>query len=454
MIILESVFLIGSSIVFFLYLLFVFYLKYNKTDIYFYFKHKLFFNIFVFLLFFIRILVDNTDGSIPPLLANKEYIVYLERAGHSNKEYKIIRSVPKEPRLIDCTVTVHGTNSKEMVVAGRFSCKEIQGGRLAFSDWRILKNDFSILKEITLFIDESLPVNKVGDLARGIICGDRNAISADDRFLFQHAGTMHLFAVSGLHVGCMFLLFDLVGKCLSVCLILRGIIALIACGFYVVLVGEPNSAVRAWLMLATFFFAVVIHRKNLPLSSLCISALIILAISPQEVFSAGFQLSFTIVAVIIWTFKGFSKSNFPSAALFYVATPFILCLACSVGSSLIVIDYFGYFSGLSIIANLLIYPFIFIFFTLSLCCIFISNHFLTFFLEFVGSHIIQVSSYFGSLNNQIFGNILLPDIPNLLHFLFICLFIFTFYMDFSFNKRFTFIAILYSLINFLCFYFS
>jgi len=207
-------------------------------------------------------------------------------------------------------------------------------------------------------------------------------------------------------------------------------------------------------MLATFFFAVVIHRKNLPLSSLCISALIILAISPQEVFSAGFQLSFTIVAVIIWTFKGFSKSNFPSAALFYVVTALILCLACSVGSSLIVIDYFGYFSGLSIISNILIYPFIFIFFTLSLCCVFISKQFLVFFLEFVGSHIIQVSSYFGALNNQIFGNILFPDIPNLLHFLFLCLFVFTFYADFSFTKRFTFIAILYSLINFLCFYFS
>ena len=454
MIILDSLFFIGSSIVFFLNLLFVLYLKCKKSDFYYLFRHKLLINTFVFLFFLIRLLVDNIGGKIPPLLTNKEYFVYLESTGRNNNEYKIITSVPKDSKLTNCTVAVRGANKEEMWVAGRFLDHEKKGKGFAFREWRILKKEFSILEKISLFINESLPVNKAGDLARGIICGDRHAVSANDRFLFQHAGTMHLFAVSGLHVGCMFLLFDLVGKCLSIGLFFRGIIALITCAFYVVLVGEPNSAVRAWLMLATFFFALIIHRKNFPLSSLCISALIILAFSPQEVFSAGFQLSFTIVAVIIWTFKGLSKSNFPSTSLFYVVTALILCLACSVGSSLIVIDCFGYFSGLSIISNMLIYPFIFIFFTLSLCCIFISNHFLVFFLEFVGSHIIQVSSYFGALNNQIFGNILFPDIPNLLHFLFLCLFVFTFYADFSFTKRFTFIAILYSLINFLCFYFS
>ena len=454
MIILDSSFFFGSSIVFFLFLFFVFYLKYKKADIYYYFKHKLVINTFVFLFFFIRLLVDNIDGTAPPDLINKEYFVYLETTGHGNNEYKIKKSIPEESDLINCIVSVRGANREEMWVAGRFFSHEIQAGRLVFSDWRILEKDSSILKKITLFINDSLPINKTGNLARGIICGDRHAISADDRFLFQHAGTMHLFAVSGLHVGCMFLVFDLFGKCLSVSLGLRGVIALLASCFYVVLVGLPNSAVRAWIMLATFVFSISIHRKKFPLSSLSISAMIILAISPQVVFSAGFQLSFTIVAVILWTFKGFSKKDFISAARFYIVTAFILCLACSVGSSLIVIDYFRYFSGLSIISNILIYPIVFIFFTVSLCCVFISNNFLFYFLDLVGSYIILVSSYFGSLNNQLFGDILFPDIPNLVHFLFACFFLVTFYTNFSFTKRFTIIAILYSLINFLCFYFS
>jgi len=454
MIILDNLFFIGSSIVFLLYLSFVLYLKYKKTDIYYYFKYKILINIFVFLFFLIRLLVDNADDTIPPLLTNKEYFIYLETTGKGGNEYKIIRSVPKESKLINCTVTVRGANREEMWVAGRFLENEIQSGLLVFSDWRKLKKNSSIFEEITLFINHSLPLNKAGNLARGIICGDRHAISADDRFLFQHAGTMHLFAVSGLHVGCLFLVFDLVGKCLSVSLGLRGIIALLACGFYVVLVDQPNSAIRAWLMLATFFFSISLNRKNFPLSSLCISAMIILAISPQDVFSTGFQLSFTIVAVILWSFRGFSKRDFRSAYRFYVATALILCLACSVGSSLIVIDYFKYFSGLSIISNILIYPIIFVFFSVSLCCVFISNNILVFFLDLVGSYIILVSSYFGTLNNQLFGNFQFPDIPNLVHFLFVCFFLFTFYAKFSFTKRFTFIAILYSLICFLCFHFT
>ena len=52
MIILDNLFFIGSSIVFLLYLSFVFYLKYKKTDIYYYFKYKILINIFVILFFF------------------------------------------------------------------------------------------------------------------------------------------------------------------------------------------------------------------------------------------------------------------------------------------------------------------------------------------------------------------------------------------------------------------
>lgn len=408
----------------------------------------------VLLFFLVRLLVDDFGNKGSPILKNKEYFLYLDAIANNNGEYKIIKSIPKECKLVNRTVLVHGAKKENIWVAGRILTNQINTNQLVLTDWRFIRNAISTIEEITLFIHDSLPLNKSGDLARGIVCGDRNAVPLSDRLLFQHAGTMHLFAVSGLHVGCLFLLFDLVGKCLSLSLRVRGTVALIACGFYVILVGEPNSAVRAWLMLVTFFCSLSLNRKNFSFSSLCLSAIIIMAISPREIFSLGFQLSFTIVTVILWTFHGFPKKDLTSSTLLYGKTALILCLTCSVGSSLIVIDYFGYFSGLSIISNILIYPIIFIFFTLSIFCIFITNDIIIILLENLGSYIFLVSSYFGTLNNRLFGNIQFPDIPNQLHFIFVCFFIVTFYLNFSFTKRLAFIAFCYSLVNFLCFYFS
>jgi len=454
MILFDDFFKLGGFFCFILYLSFVFYLKYNRAEIYLYFKKKLFINTFILLYFFVRLLVDNFGDISSTILKNKEYFFYLDSIANNNGEYKIIKSIPKEDNLVNRTIVVHGAKKENIWVAGRVLVNQIKPDQLVLTDWRFLKNEISTVEEITLFIHDSLPLSESGDLARGIVCGDRDAIPLDDRILFQHAGTMHLFAVSGLHVGCLFLLFDLVGKCLSLSLKMRGAVALLACGFYVILVGEPNSAVRAWLMLATFFCSLCLNRKNFSFSSLCLSAIIILAISPREIFSLGFQLSFTIVTIILWTFRGFPKKELHSSPLLYGTTALILCLACSVGSSLIVIDYFGYFSGLSIISNVLIYPIVFIFFALSVFCIFITNDIILFLLESFGSYIILVSSYFGTLNDQLFGNIRFPDIPNLMHFLFVCFFVVTFYLNFSFTMRLAFIAFCYSLVNFLCFYFS
>src|SRR5208283_5000686 len=69
--------------------------------------------------------------------------------------------------------------------------------------------------------------------------------------------------------------------------------------FYVALTGWPASAIRATVMLSVVIVGWVLKRPSDLLNSLFAAALIILAWEPQQIFLAGFQLSFLVVLCII-----------------------------------------------------------------------------------------------------------------------------------------------------------
>lgn len=115
---------------------------------------------------------------------------------------------------------------------------------------------------------------------------------------FVRAGTFHVFAVDGLRMGLIAGILLLVLRTLQVPRAINGIVVIAALWFYTSLTGFPASAVRASIMMSVILLGWTLKRPGDVLNSLFAAAFLILAWNPQQLFQAGFQLSFLVVLCI------------------------------------------------------------------------------------------------------------------------------------------------------------
>jgi competence protein ComEC len=126
---------------------------------------------------------------------------------------------------------------------------------------------------------------------------------------FRKTDTAHLLAISGLHFGALsHWLFGL-GLALvgfgrpwlrplqDRCLV--SLVTSVSLGVYLVWIGAPLSAQRAWLMCVYGLAAGVLCRHGSGIHSLLMAAVVIGAIQPSALFEVGFQLSFASVSGIV-----------------------------------------------------------------------------------------------------------------------------------------------------------
>jgi competence protein ComEC len=137
------------------------------------------------------------------------------------------------------------------------------------------------------------------DLPKALLIGERSEFPEDMAMAFRRAGIAHILAISGQHVvmlmGFAMLLIRPFHPSAKVIFAVVFILLLLYC----VLLGFPPSVVRAALSMLVFLFARIRRRRSDTLTSLSAAFLIILAVSPLELFSVGFQLTFASVAGII-----------------------------------------------------------------------------------------------------------------------------------------------------------
>ncbi len=140
------------------------------------------------------------------------------------------------------------------------------------------------------------------------LLGQTHGFSKEALESLRFAGLSHLFAISGLHVGLVFIFSVGVLRVASILLPVKQTInlwpwwllsALVVALFYVLIAGSPVSSMRAWCMLA---IAVVLHLKfglqKSPLWVLAMTLSMILVVFPFSLLSVGTTLSFSAVALI------------------------------------------------------------------------------------------------------------------------------------------------------------
>lgn len=161
---------------------------------------------------------------------------------------------------------------------------------------------------------------------------------------FGYAGTAHLLAISGLHVGFVFLLGWLVTGVTPLSFHWRIVASLILPALYVWVSGGSIPAFRAFLFLL-FFASGVLWRKHIDvLQCLFLSAIVSLLLWPHTIISASFHFSYGITAILIL------------GGSLYKGRYLWICLLAMVGSIPLSAWYFGYINALSFLANALAVP--------------------------------------------------------------------------------------------------
>ncbi len=132
-----------------------------------------------------------------------------------------------------------------------------------------------------------------------MLLGLKTELTSGQSERFRMTGTMHFFAISGLHIG---VIASVIAQTLILLRVPRRFSPLIGLPLlylYVEITGASPSAVRAFLMAAFFWASYVIGRQRSPLGALAASAVAVLLIAPEQLHSVGFQLSYSVVLSIL-----------------------------------------------------------------------------------------------------------------------------------------------------------
>jgi competence protein ComEC len=144
-------------------------------------------------------------------------------------------------------------------------------------------------------------------LEQALALGDKTYLTDQVTEPFVRASTYHIFAVDGLRLAILSGMILFILRALRLPRNLCALVLLPLIWSYVGLTGWPASAIRAAVMLTIIVFGWMLKRPGNVLNSLFAAALIILLWQPQQLFQAGFQLSFLVVLCILLVMPAFDR---------------------------------------------------------------------------------------------------------------------------------------------------
>jgi len=153
-------------------------------------------------------------------------------------------------------------------------------------------------------LSDHLPTKNELAVASALILGKKDLLEADTKVAYANTGAMHVLAVSGLHVGLIYIglsfLLGLIPIRSAIWVWVKTWLMVAGVWFFAILTGASPSVLRA----ATMFSFIILgramrHHPNI-YNTLAASAFLLLCVNPFMIFSVGFQLSYLAVTGIIY----------------------------------------------------------------------------------------------------------------------------------------------------------
>jgi competence protein ComEC len=132
-----------------------------------------------------------------------------------------------------------------------------------------------------------------------MMLGETHELSDEQHALFMQSGTMHLFAISGLNIAVIAGMVQALLSLLRLPAWARFVAGTAVLWLFVDITGAAPSAVRAFAMTVFLQAALVLRRPANPVAAVTASALAVILVTPLQVFSASFLMSYGIVTALL-----------------------------------------------------------------------------------------------------------------------------------------------------------
>lgn len=145
------------------------------------------------------------------------------------------------------------------------------------------------------------PSDSSGPLVKALLTGDRSGLGKDTITMFRACGASHILALSGLHLGVIYLILTRLTSPFGNSPAARKVRCSLILGavlFYTLMTGASPSIVRAMIFIMINETAKLLCREREPVRVLLAALTIQLAVKPEVISSPGFQLSYLAMAGI------------------------------------------------------------------------------------------------------------------------------------------------------------
>ena len=224
----------------------------------------------------------------------------------------------------------------------------------------ILKWVLSIRKQLLSKLNNSDLSEDGKAISSALLLGYKNDMNSSLKDSFSRSGVIHVLAVSGLHVGIIYMLLAALLSFMDKTIFLRCLklfLVLLSLWFYALITNLSPSVMRAATLFSFVAFGATINRNSNIYNTLAASAFILLLINPNYIYELGFQLSYLAVLGIVSIYpKIYSILSFR----FFLWDKIWQLIAVSIAAQLatfpLVVYYFHQFPNYFLLGNLLVLP--------------------------------------------------------------------------------------------------
>lgn len=209
-------------------------------------------------------------------------------------------------------------------------------------------------------IRKYIPGKKEQGLAEALLIGYKDDLDRDLLQSYTNTGVVHVIAVSGMHLGLIFWLLNLLFKPLlkrRKTAWMHPVLIICLLWVFTLIAGGSASIVRAAVMFTFILLGTAFNRKASIYNTLAVSAFLLLCYNPYWLWDVGFQLSYIAVLSIVIFYKPIYHFLYlKNRSLDWIWQLLAVSLAAQILTTPVVLFHFHQFPVYFLITNLLIVP--------------------------------------------------------------------------------------------------
>ncbi|MBL4715930.1 MAG: ComEC family competence protein [Bacteroidia bacterium] len=224
----------------------------------------------------------------------------------------------------------------------------------------ILQTAYRIRFYLLGILNQHLPDQDELAVASALLLGYKNDLSDDLTNAYASSGAMHVLAVSGLHVGIIYILLNLSLTFLDKRKYgtqIKTIILILALWLYALITGLSPSVFRAATMFSFIIVGSSLKKYTNIYNTLCVSAFVLLLYDPYLIMQVGFQLSYLAVLGIVYLYpKLYNQFTINNWLLDKIWSITAVSIAAQIATFPLGLLYFHQFPVYFLISNLIVIP--------------------------------------------------------------------------------------------------